>query len=152
MKAANLVAGIFTVVFGIAVYWLTLGFATQGLSPDPLGPTFFPRALGIGFVVLGLILVIAALRQKGGEKRTEPILSRGNLRMLAVIGLCALYYLFMDDIGFILATILFVAAVMVITGERTWWKMGVSALAVSLILYFLFREILKVMLPIGFGS
>jgi putative tricarboxylic transport membrane protein len=102
-------------------------------------------------IVLGLVLFGRAVKQKDNQKRTEPLLSGGNKKILAVIGLGFLYVLFMEKIGFILATILFILAVMAVTGERNWRTVVISSLGVSLVLYLLFKEVLQVMLPTGFG-
>jgi putative tricarboxylic transport membrane protein len=151
LKKENIISGALIVLLGIYVYWTSSGFGLKGLSPDPLGPAFYPKMLGIGFIVLGLLLIILSTRIKEEATLKERFFNSGNMKILIIIGLGILYYLTLLKIGFIIATALFIIAIMIVTGERLWWKIGLTSLFVSFGLFFLFSKILKIMLPLGFG-
>ena len=159
MKKENLVSGALVVLFGIYVFWTATNFGLKGLSPDPLGPAFFPKVLGIGLIGLGLLLMLIAIQkneevvEEEQEKQEQKgqFLTKGNTKILLIIALGILYVYLLLKIGFVLDTLIFILAVMFITGERLWWKIAVSSLTISFGLFFLFKYVLKVMLPLGFG-
>jgi putative tricarboxylic transport membrane protein len=151
LKKENIISGALIVLLGIYIYWTSSGFGLKGLSPDPLGPVFFPKMLGAGFIGLGLLLILLSIRTKEKAESKESFFNSGNMKILILIGLGIFYYLTLLKIGFILATALFIIAVMLVTGERLWWKIGLSSILVSFGLFFLFSKLLKIMLPLGFG-
>ncbi|WP_157812097.1 tripartite tricarboxylate transporter TctB family protein [Alteribacter populi] len=151
MNVVNLITGILSTLAGIVIYWTANGFGL-GNSSDSLGPSFYPKLLAISFVILGLILVWMSFRNKEVEQEKDQeekksFFHKGNLRVLMVIGTGIFYIIMMDLLGFIITTILLVILLMTITGERLWWKMGVTSVIVAFSLYLIFRNLLNVLLP-----
>lgn len=152
MNKADSIAGIITVIGGVLIYWFANGYGLRGLNPDPLGPSVFPKMLGAGLAALGFLLILMNIRKKAKEtNEKQSFFNRANIRILMMIGTGIFYIFAFELLGFLVTTILFIIAIMMITGERGWRKLGITSVAVSISLYFIFKELLNVLLPLGFG-
>jgi putative tricarboxylic transport membrane protein len=147
----NTIAGLISVIAGLSVYWASEGFGIRGLAPDPLGPSVYPKMLGAGLVILGVILILMAVRSKDDQKKKDTLFSGASLRILSLIIAGALYIVLFERLGFILSTILFIFAIMNITGESRWQKSVTVSVIIPLCLYIIFNKLLNVLLPLGFG-
>lgn len=155
MNKANPISGILTITVGALISWISNSYGLSGLAPDPMGPAFYPKLLGAVLIALGLLLIWKAIRTKEGNKEEEEkkpgILHSGNLRMILVIASGIMYIIVFEPLGFLLTTALFIISVMIISGERVWRKLGITSITVTISLYLIFKEILDVLLPAGFG-
>ena len=142
-KTGDAIASIVCILIGIAVAaWsvkLDLG------TPTEPQPGFFPFIAGISlFILSAMLLVYAWLGRSTG---TDPF---GDLRrpIFLVSGLL-IYSLILDLAGYIIATIMLAAVVLFVMELRTWWKVFVISLVVSLVSYILFDRLLGITLPSG---
>lgn len=118
-----------------------------------VGPGFWPRLclLAIGALALGGLLRAA----RGWRKVATPaplLLGRAPVQFLAVIALSLAYPFAMDVTGFLVATLLFQVAILVLLGIR---RVGVvlAASGVNLaLLYGIFARALQMPLPRGTGA
>ena len=72
MKVNDAVIGVALVAFALAMIWHTQSF--PAMPGQDYGPALFPRVIGAGFVVTGLILIAGGL----ARRRTEPWLAGAN--------------------------------------------------------------------------
>ena len=114
------------------------------------GPAFFPLTIGACLLALSLILLvqgIAALRAgDGGEARGGWTPSR---RAFAVLGCFAVYLLLLPVAGFLLSSVPFFAALMLLYGARRATVVALGALAAPAILFVLFRYGFQIVPPRG---
>ncbi len=106
------------------------------------GPGFFPLLVGGLLFVLGLGL---ALRGRGGS---PGYWSRGwwdpaMARIFGVVGVCMLYLIFWDEVHFLLATSVLLAAIYRILGVR-WWRAVALALGFTVSLYGVFQWLFNI--------
>lgn len=130
----------------IAVFAYTFTFPPPIQDLDP-GMSAFPR---IAAVIIGVFALVTLLRPEGGEA-----LPRGGaaLRVIVTAVLLFGYALVLDLLGFVLTTVLFLVAVLVLVGVRRPVLLAVVPLGVSLGLFFVFRFFLEVPLPVsGLGG
>ena len=149
----------FLVIFGGAV--VAVGRTIPpGVPTDPLGPRAFPVALGVGIALCGIFLAGARLLFGAQPARLGPLadaepeeeadagpLSPGRLAGAAVA--TAAYLAAFEPLGYLLATPLYVAAIMLIHGGAGRRSLLLAPLLTTLVLYVTFRFGLLIPVPIG---
>lgn len=118
-----------------------------------VGPDFWPRLclLAIGALALGG-LVGAARAWRQAATPAPPILGRAPGQLLAAIALSVAYPFAMDATGFLVATLLFQVALLLLLGiHRPGAVLGASGLNL-LLLYAIFARALHMPLPRGTGA
>jgi hypothetical protein len=142
--------GIAFVIIG-AVYYVLSYSQTRGVSDWSLSPGFFPR-LAAGFIIgLGTLLSVLSLvsSKKDDASESEKIQKRVMLYVILTIFIMLLYVYLMQWLGFILATILTSAGMMIFLGSRRWvWIIGIS-IVFPLFIYFFALKIMFVLFPSG---
>jgi len=116
-----------------------LTYGAYGLSPF-----VFPKIATLGIMFLSVVLVINSF-WKLKEKQYSKMVPRSWVIMLFLIG-----YLFLIDlIGFLVASSVFLFALMMYLNRKNWLKYILVIFFFILINYIFFEKILKVMLPRG---
>lgn len=152
------------IVFALAAvyYWM----ATQlppGFIVDPVGPGYYPKLLASGVGILAVLMIVLAFVRRQAPKTAPsdaPSVTAsqasapqppwlGTFRTWAMVVLPAVYMLLIPYLGYMITTPLFVAAVMVVLGERRWRAIVTPAIGLMVALYILFILVLSV--PLGRG-
>lgn len=138
----------------IAALALLLVLNAQGhfrSAAGELGPNFWPQ------VWLGALLALSALDFVVQLRKTRappqaPARPRENLR-LVVIGTLAVagYALAMTLIGFALATAIFLAGFAALGGYRNMGVLASIAVLSTIVLLYLFVQVVYISLPLGAG-
>ena len=153
---------------GAAYLFLQAGTFASAARPGQLGPDFWPRAvLVLLMVVCGYEIVRRLLgRPVAPEATVEPAHDaapgdegdaapasgeRFPWRLAAGIGLTILYVLTLDELGFFVATALYLALFMIAGRYYRTRVVALSALLGSLAFVFVFMKIVYVSLPLGVG-
>ncbi len=116
-----------------------------------MSPYLFPMILGAMGLLLGLVILYGGIREvrgntdTGAEKACPDRL--GFLRVLVVIALTIAYDALLPRLGFIPATMLFLAVMVCFLGERRWYRILLIAVITPLVLYAIFKLGLNVRLP-----
>ncbi len=158
---------------GLAVTALSLGFliysivqfqAMQHKVQWIMSPYLFPMMIGVFAVALGASMIREGLKAQPAAPKAdaaetgeqpdaaaEPAPHRSALRMtldaLTVVALTVLYDLALGWIGFLPATAVYLALMMLFLGERRWYVMLIAAAATPFALYAIFKLGLNVRLP-----
>ena len=151
MKKANIVAALVGMGLSAAVFIATLGF--RKFRNVPIGPEFFPRWLAIGLFVCSVALLIQALRTRREDDGPAPTLSifdKGIQRLLAGLGIIALYAFLWDSLGFIIATPLGLFGLMFLLGLRRYRVMIAFSFGAMIVIFCAFRYLLGIDMPLGF--
>ena len=113
-----------------------------------LSPWLFPLLLAAFAVLLGLSLLAEGRRELRRENVTPAPPAPHDLGRLAAVLLSGLAYAaLLPLLRFLPATALYLAAAMLLLGERRAWLIAVLALSVPPALYALFALALNVRLP-----
>jgi putative tricarboxylic transport membrane protein len=138
-RRANLLCGAVLLILAVA----SLVEAVR-LKDDWQGARLMPAVLAI---VLGALAL--------GHVRTVPADSaapdwpdtRGRRRIAAVFGALVIYVALLEPLGFLLATALFVLAVVRVLGAWAWMTTAAVTLAIALACYLVFQRWLGMPLP-----
>src|SRR5690606_39524566 len=120
-----------------AVYWIDV----HDISRPELN-LLLPRPVLVAIAVLGLILLgqVAVGRLQG--KAGEPV--RKTFWRLAFVALAALYLWLFAWIGFLPASILFIAATLLYLGVRNTWSILLVSVLGGGVIYVIFAYALSV--------
>ena len=149
----------FLAAFG-GVVIAAAGKIEPGVYTDPLGPRFFPIALGAGILLCGLLLAAAALLF-GGQPEAEGPLSDAPpgeeaeagpfspARLILAIGATAVYVALFGPLGHLLATPPYVAGILLIHGGAPRRTLLIVPFLITIVLYVTFRFGLLIPVPEG---
>lgn len=111
-----------------------------------MGPGFFPRFIGV-FLVLCLLAAVIKEARLGLLMEKEP---KGQMRDAAIlIGLAVMFGVLLMVTGYLIATPLFVGAVLLYFNPKHRLMNGAITLAAPLTIYVLFGQVLNASLPHG---
>lgn len=147
MKKDDILSG--CILIAISIYFLR---ESNSLPPSSLGipgSAFFPRLICFAFIIFGGILIIRSFKKVEAERKISLILKQDLIRVLAVILLCGIYIFSIPFLGFILTSILFIVFLMFIFQVKRIGIIILWGFLVTLIIYFIFKILLKVPLPAG---
>ncbi len=137
--------GAIGLILGVAFIWSATQIET-GFIVDPLGPRTFP-------VIVGGVLALASLfiLLRPDPKPDWPIASRW-MEIVAAVAVLIGYSLFLEEVGFVVATAIAAALLSWRLGSRLHWAV-VSGIGISLGIYAIFHLVLGLSLakgPLGF--
>ncbi len=151
-KYGDLATGIVFLVIAVVFYVLA------GQLPPSLlggvGSDFVPKILAVGTGILSVLQIISGVKtmkkdfsgEAADEDRPEYI------RVLATVAAFGIYVTVMEKVGFLISSIVYLFAQMVILApreKRNFLLLAVIAVVFNIVVYFIFRNALNVMLPKG---
>lgn len=108
---------------------------------------FMPMLAGTGAVIVSAILTVQSFLGKGDAAHVRIDISWKRFFLLVIISL--LYALLLTRIGYLLASFLFLLAVLRIAGVEGVKKQLLISLIAAVSFYLIFKSALGVMLPAG---
>ena len=132
--------GLVLLALAVAYGVTASGFETR--FGDPLGPAIFPLVLAIPLGLFSLYLIV--------RPDPEPDWARGRplLKQALTLIVFVAYAYLLEPLGFIVATLLGVAALGWLLGARLW-QSAAAGLGIALVLFLLFNSLLGLPLPAG---
>jgi putative tricarboxylic transport membrane protein len=150
--AQYIVVAVLVIVGGFLVYsGLTLdeGFA----KVDPVGPKFFPLAIGVAALVLAVIMAVAIPRGSKGEADAGEDIdpeAPGDWRTVGLlIALFVAMILLVNSLGWVITSALFFAGAATILGSRHYVRNVVIGVVLALASFYAFYSGLGIPLPAG---
>ena len=145
---ADCISGAGVTAIAVLVYYEASKFpeAAKGL-----GAGGFPKFIAVCLGIFGMLLMITSyLKWKKNKEQEKNVLTLNGLIGAAMIAVTFwMYIILVRPLGYIAATSLFSAILMIIYGERKWIRLIVVCVGFSVIAFFLFRNVFYVMLPVG---
>lgn len=120
---------------------------------DPNGPMYFPLALSLFMLIMGVIYFIQELKVRYKEKGILNALKAGRTPRLLIVTiiLCLLYSAIFESVGFLISTILFLGVLLFFINGFHGWKTWITNIAVSVLFSFVmwygFSQLLGIGLP-----
>ena len=152
MKVNDAISGIFFILFGLLIFYLTRDFPI--LHGQNIGAALFPRLIGFFMAVGGVVLIFRGIRMRK-EAPWATVMDwvsspRHLTSFFLVIFILVFYILVSDVLGFIPTAFICLFVLLAwLRGISTWRSSaGISILAVIIIQQF-FGEFLRVPLPWG---
>ena len=147
MNKAEVTAAGIVLAIGMLLLVAALGFPF--FSARTPGPGFLPLLISLGIIASGVTLLGGAARgRKIVPKPSWPSLA-GWWHVALMLVAMAVAFLFLEELGFLVATTLFMAAMIYALGERSWRVLLTVPPLSALALYMVFAVWLRVPLPKG---
>jgi uncharacterized Tic20 family protein len=126
-------------------------FQMPGTTDAALAPTFFPRLAMALIVVAGLGVILSAPQR--AERLPLVDMSRSEwLRFACVVAAILAFFLGLRVVGFVPASIVFIAAISVMLGYRRPIVVAAASILAPVLIVLAFRYGLKVLLPSGWAG
>lgn len=149
------------IAFGLWIVTIALRIPL-GVPTDSLGPRAFPVALGAGIAICGVLLASGALLFRGTLQRVrlpgEPDAdddgtagagSFSPARLIGAIAVTGGYLAVFEPLGYLLATPVYVLAIMLLHGGAPPRSLAITPPLVTVVLYAVFRFGLLIPIPEG---
>lgn len=159
----DIIPGIVIALFSIAYMSMIPGIkAFDGLGATPLTNHFVPYLWGGALLVLGIWITVRGFRKRkkflaeGGKAEhvsfKEALMAKWEV-VASFIAL-ALYVGLMGPVGFVITTIVYVfVQILILTPREKWSKTylpaAITALVAGCALFYIFKYLLNVLLPVG---
>jgi putative tricarboxylic transport membrane protein len=147
MKKAEMITGVVLLILSGLVIWGALEMPPSATFGPGAG--FLPFWLGVLLAVLATILFVSAWRSQATEKDSEPVFP-GKQALFAItsvlVGL-AVYIFFIDTLGYLVDTFLFVVFLVKVVEREPWPLTLKVAVATTAGLFITFHILLKITLP-----
>ena len=148
MKKVNVILSVLLIGFGCFYAYLTANLPDRNL-PNTLGGDFMPWVLVGCLLLLSLMLLIKSVFGKAPEQFDFSISPKEGFGVIFLTISVFAYVKFMILVGFVLATPVFLALLMLITGSRKWKEIVLVSIFATFGIYLLFQKIFQVILPRG---
>jgi putative tricarboxylic transport membrane protein len=152
---ADRVIFVCALVLAAVYFYATAQIPTLEIG-DPLGPKAFPRLIGIGMLIAAGMLLMEMLHYARAKKAKDPQPVRkpaGDLRHLWVIAAVtvwtALYMAVFEWLGYVVATSIYLLALMAYFHPGKWMTNILTALLFCAGSYYMFNHMLGVNLARG---
>jgi putative tricarboxylic transport membrane protein len=146
-KTFDRYAGIVFLVIG-ALFIIESSKISTSAYGSSIGANIFPLVLGIFLALLSLRLIYETFRVKDTEKSKEKL----DYKSFGIIfGAAVLYAYFLEDVGFVITTFLFLMISFQTMQRGKIWVSLLIAAAFSYGVYYLFVNVLDGSLP-GFPA
>ena len=149
MRNYNLGSGLLCLLIGVG---FVAGGVKMGLGPvNSPGAGFIPTVIGGILSVLSAALLITTALGKSRIMEKQHFWKEKNSWVKVSLALFSLifYMIFLDFLGYIVTTLLFVFFLLKFVGRKSWGGSILMAVLVSLSSYALFKMALGVSLPRG---
>jgi len=149
------ISSIITLLIGILVFinipnQIDIGSET---SINSVNSRTLPYLIASAIIVLSLLIIISDIiisRKKEAAFYVNKQIEDSNYIRVFLSFICImLWIVLIPYIGFNIATILLISAIMLIIGNRNWWQIIILSLILSLPLNYLLKVVLRVYLPQG---
>lgn len=145
------------VIFACTLIAAAIYFYATTLIPsleigDPLGPKAFPRLLGVFLLIAAALLFVEMWKDGRAAAPGSPGTGAADWRLawvvVAVTAWTAAYYAVFEKLGYIVATTIYLLALMAWFNRGKWLANGLTSVLFSLGSYWMFLK-LEVNLPKG---
>ena len=155
----NIVIGVIVIAFSVAMLINSATIRVDKFSSSPVdNAAFLPRLIFGILIVIGIVLVIMGIqdikpnRKKLLEGEALEKASKETLRSLGALLMLAAYILCFKPVGFIISSIVYLIAMMYYMTKKEDRKpilFIIISVAMTLIVYFCFKQFLYIYLPAG---
>jgi putative tricarboxylic transport membrane protein len=151
MRVSDVISGALVVLLAVAMAAYTTSFPP--FPGQKYGPSLFPRILGAGLLLCGILLI---LRGRRDQRRGRPFASiadsyksrQGWMGVLLILAVVFLYILASNPLGFVPTALIGVFALLVWFGVSLPRALVISVVAILTVDWF-FGWLFRVPLPLG---
>lgn len=152
MRVNDLVSGALLILIALAMIAYTTTFPP--FPGQKYGPSLFPRILGGGLVLCGILLMLRGRRQLSAGQPIGFIdeayrLPRAWMSVIMIIGAIVFYIALSGTLGFVVTAFVLILALLLWFGVRPLNALIIAVVAVLAVDWF-FGWLFRVPLPLGF--
>lgn len=148
---AEKILGIFFTVLGIVLLTVIIPSQIAHVEKAYPQPRFFPDIVAGLIAVLGVVLFLSGLRkERAGKQATEETYSLNKVEarmVLLTLGIVSLYVAALYFIPYIPATMILLAVLITLYGQRNKVKIILPSVLLPIIIYIGFTYALKLRMP-----
>ncbi|CAJ1001492.1 tripartite tricarboxylate transporter TctB family protein [Anoxybacillus sediminis] len=142
----DFLGAVLSIIAGVVVILEAYRLRAYALSPY-VGDHTLPAILGLGFLLLGAVLLVRSFRDQERDKEPPSPHRTSIFRCLALLGA---YCLLIDIVGYLTATMIVSAILFRVVGRYGWGTAIASAAVLTGCLYVVFIMWLQMSFPAGF--
>jgi putative tricarboxylic transport membrane protein len=147
VEAKDRYLAIAVLAFGL-VYTIAAWNLPRAPVGNPLGPVYFPLGLGLLVTIIGSLMLLQSSKSQVKEEKTIGKHGKYASRIMIVLLLCVGYALVFRVLGFLISTLAFLSAFLIILNGLKKWFLSVSiALLYTLGVWYLFEKVFLINLP-----
>ncbi len=152
MKVNDAISGIFFILFGFLVFYLTRDFPI--MPGQKYGAALFPRLIGFFMAAGGFALIIRGVRNRNEAPWVTVMDWISSSRHLAsfflVIAVLIFYIVVSDFLGFIPTSFICLMVLLAwLRGISSWLSSALISILATIVIQQFFGEFLRVPLPWG---
>ena len=145
---AEKILGAFFAILGLVLYFIIIPWQIKDVGAEFPTPRSFPNLLAGILTVLGVVLFISGTRHKDDDGQKTYSITRTEAKLVLVtLLLMVLYVISLYFVPYIPATVVVLALMIFIYGQRSPVKLAAASVAVPVIIYLAFTYILKFNMP-----
>lgn len=118
-----------------------------GRSLTAIAPSLFPSLVLAGLALLSALFLVRAVRRPAKTVTGDGVERPSLRRALLLFAIMMFYALAMKPLGFLLSTMLALAGISYLVGNRSPLQIGLVSIASPILLYLLATRLLAVSLP-----
>lgn len=149
----NVWAGLVLAAIGLAIVLILIPYGVvepRKVKYAALSPSYYPRIVAIVLALLGLVVAIRGGIEKSQSETEDPgRRPDAVLRIVSVLALLLVYALLVEPLGFVLSSMLALACLTVLAGERNVALIAAIAIVLPFGLYFFFVKVANIPIPTG---
>ena len=152
-RIASFVVAAFSLAYFVGTFLIPVPTLKQ-----QMGPSFFPKGIGVAMLILSGIYILQQFRGgvKEDEERAviigadEKIQGKVNLKRIGFILVLMVFYAFVfERLGYAISTFVVFMVGVLYLDRRHLVRDGIIAVISSFVLYYIFTTVLRVQLPAG---
>lgn len=155
-KQRDLLSAVFFIL--IAVLLLAVAIPLGVVEPKKvkfaaLNPSYYPKIVSYCLLAFGLLLLVTRVFLGSKTNTTDDTKSSDNhinvIRLLWIACILALYYLSLPLLGFVLSSIIVLAALLITAGEKSIVALLGISIVLPFALYYFFVKVANIPIPSG---
>ncbi|MCD2137883.1 tripartite tricarboxylate transporter TctB family protein [Salinicoccus halitifaciens] len=150
MDVIRYIMPIFLILIASVYLILTFNLPEANIG-NPTAAMNYPLLIGFSLLILSILYLLNEYKLSRKEKFDNYNVFKDKeltVKFLIVLGLCIVYSLIFEQVGFLISTSLFLLALLfVVNGRKQWLINIIVAITFSFATWYSFSELLGVSLP-----
>lgn len=146
-KKRNLVVSILFLAFGVFLFVQSMG--VKHMMKNDVGSGFFPKVIAVAIIAVALVRLVMTLKEEEKEAKKSNSDPKGGWMTIVLV---SLYVLAFNEVGFLIATVIYLFLQMLVltpAEKRNIPLLAVISVAAPVFIYTLFVYVINTPLPKG---
>lgn len=153
-KYGDIISGVFFLLFSAIIFIASYSIKTVSISNVGVSSAFMPRCISVIFALVSITIICSGVKKLRETKDAfaEKGQKSNTWAVVCTLGLIALYIAFLNILGFIITTSIYLFLQFTLLSDKTSRKplvFGLVAIIASVAIYYVFVSGFQLMLPAG---